>query len=281
MTIASDPVDEKTQVVNEKAVAGSETDTTSPASPIVGAERDDDVDDAFKYLHDHAVADGESTSINLAALRRKIDWRIVPIMFACYVLQFIDKVVINYAAVMGINKDLALTKNNFTNVGSAFFIAYLIAEVPTGYILQKIPPGKWLGVNVCLWGVSCAASAGATNYHTLLASRIFVGMFEAAIAPCLMLISSQYYTKSEQAPRFAIWYSGLGFGQILGGLISFAFQHITNRSFKSWQAMFVFVGVATALIGIATFFDSPMKAKWLSEAEKAALLKHPSPRSVH
>lgn len=132
---------------------------------------------------------------------------------------------------------------------------------------------------MCLWGISCAASAGATNYHTLLASRIFVGMFEAAIAPCLMLISSQYYTKSEQAPRFAIWYSGLGFGQILGGLISFAFQHIKNRQFKSWQAMFVFVGVATALIGIATFFvlpDSPMKAKWLSEAEKAALLKHVS-----
>lgn len=95
MAIASDPVDEKTQAVNEKAVAGSETDTTSAASPIVGAERDDDVDDAFKYLHDHAVAGSESTSINLAALRRKIDWRIVPIMFACYVLQFIDKVVIN------------------------------------------------------------------------------------------------------------------------------------------------------------------------------------------
>jgi fucose permease len=33
---------------------------------------------------------------------------------------------------MGINKDLALTNNDFTNVGSAFFIAYLIAEVPNG-----------------------------------------------------------------------------------------------------------------------------------------------------
>ncbi|OBT75522.1 hypothetical protein VF21_04957 [Pseudogymnoascus sp. 05NY08] len=104
-------------------------------------------------------------------------------------------------------------------------------------------------------------------------------MFEAAIAPCLMLISSQYYTKLEQAPRFAIWYCGLGFGQIIGGLISFAFQHVTNKHFKSWQAMFVFVGVATSLVGIATFFilpDSPMKAKWLSEPEKAALLKHVS-----
>lgn len=132
---------------------------------------------------------------------------------------------------------------------------------------------------MCLWGISCAASAGATNYHSLLATRIFLGMFEAAIAPCLMLISSQYYTKSEQAPRFAIWYCGLGFGQIIGGLISFVFQHITNKHFKSWQAMFVFVGVSTSLTGIATFFilpDSPMKAKWLSEPEKAALLKHVS-----
>ncbi|KFY12033.1 hypothetical protein V492_04134 [Pseudogymnoascus sp. VKM F-4246] len=281
MTNTTDPVvDEKSQAVNEKAVASSETDdTTSATSPTARAVRDDDLDDAFKYLHDHDHASAESTRINLAALRRKIDWRIVPIMFACYVLQFVDKVVINYAAVMGINKDLSLTKPNFTNVGSAFFIAYLIAEVPTGYVLQKVPPGKWLGINVCLWGISCAAAAGATNYRTLLTARIFLGMFEAAIAPCLMLISSQYYTKSEQAPRFAIWYCGLGFGQIIGGLISFVFQHVTNENFKSWQAMFVFVGVATSLVGIATFFilpDSPMTAKWLSEPEKAALLKHVS-----
>jgi MFS family permease len=132
---------------------------------------------------------------------------------------------------------------------------------------------------VCLWGIACAAAAGATNYHSLLAARIFLGIFEASIAPCLMLISSQYYTKTEQAPRFAVWYSGLGFGQIIGGLVSFVFQHITNRHFKSWQAMFVFIGLATALIGIATFFilpDSPMTAKWLSDSEKAALLKHVS-----
>src|SRR5689334_22700084 len=106
---------------------------------------------------------------------------------------------------MGIRKDLQLTSNDFSNVGSAFFIAYLIAEVPTGYLLQKFPAGKWLGINVALWGVCCAAGAGAFNYKSLMASRIFLGIFEAAIAPCLMLISSQYYTKSEQAPRFSIW----------------------------------------------------------------------------
>ncbi|RFU27371.1 hypothetical protein B7463_g8971, partial [Scytalidium lignicola] len=264
---------------NEKVAASPSEKVesiNSTASPVDNQTHDErDLDDAYRYLNSHT--DAETDQINLKALRRKIDWHIIPIMFMCYVLQFVDKVVINYAAVMGINKDLKLTKNDFSNVGSAFFIALLVAEVPTGYILQKVPPGKWLGVNVTLWGVCCAAGAGAFNYHSLIASRIFLGIFEAAIAPSLMLISSQYYNKKEQAPRFSIWYCGLGVGQVLGGLTSFAFQHVHNTSFKSWQAMFVFIGCSTSLIGIACFFilpDSPMKAGFLTETEKSALLKH-------
>lgn len=136
-----------------------------------------------------------------------------------------------------------------------------------------------MGINVALWGVACAAAAGATDYRSLLVARIFLGMFEAAIAPCLMLISSQYYTKNEQAPRFALWYSGLGVGQILGGLVSYVFQHVTNSQLKAWQAMFIFIGLLTVVVGIATYFilpDSPMTAKWLSDSEKAALLRHVS-----
>jgi hypothetical protein len=89
-------IDEKAQVVNEKPVASSKTETTSASSPSFRAEGDDDLDEAFKYLHNHT--DAESTGIDLAALRRRIDWRIVPIMFACYVLQFVDKVVINVSS---------------------------------------------------------------------------------------------------------------------------------------------------------------------------------------
>ena len=66
-------------------------------------------------------------------------------------MQFIDKVSLNYAAVMGLVKDLELKGNDFSNAATAFFIAYLVAEVPTGYVLNKVPVGKWLGGNVVLW----------------------------------------------------------------------------------------------------------------------------------
>ncbi|TKA72539.1 hypothetical protein B0A49_04233 [Cryomyces minteri] len=193
-------------------------------------------------------------------------------------MQFIDKVLLNYAAVMGLNKDLNLKGNDFSNAATAFFIAYLIAEIPNAIVLQKVPVAKWLGANVVLWGVATACTAAAHDYHSLLAVRIFLGIFEAAIAPSLMLISSQWYTKSEQAPRFSIWYAGLGLGQIIGGVLSFAFQQIKHHpALSGWRIMFVVLGCVTVTIGFVTIWllpDTPMRARFLSEAEKVALLRH-------
>lgn len=143
-----------------------------------------------------------------------------------------------------------------------------------------VPAAKWLGVNVVLWGIATACGAAAFNYQTLLVSRVFLGIFEATIGPSLILISSQWYTKSEQAPRFSFWYLGVGLGQIFGGAISYAFQHITEgTALAGWRIMFLSLGLVTVVIGISTLCalpDTPMKAKWLSDSEKVALLKHVS-----
>jgi len=139
-----------------------------------------------------------------------------------------------------------------------------------------VPAAKWLGANVALWGVATACGAAAKNYPTLLASRIFLGIFEATIGPSLLLISSQWYTKSEQAPRFSFWYLGLGLGQIVGGAVSYGFQHVgPQAALSGWRVMFLTLGLVTVVIGLCTFFllpDTPMKARWMSDAEKVALL---------
>ncbi|KAL9080602.1 MAG: hypothetical protein Q9157_000657 [Trypethelium eluteriae] len=227
-----------------------------------------DTDQAYEFLIKTHVSSETASHVNLDVLRRKIDWHIVPIMFCCYFIQFLDKVSLNYSAVMGLNKDLNLTGNDFTNVGTAFFVAYVIAEIPNA---------KWLGANVLLWGITVACTAATKDYSTLLAARIFLGIFEASIAPSLTIVSSQWYTKSEQAPRFSFWYTGVGIAQILGGLISFAFQHVSNPSFSGWKAMFVTLGCVTVAIGLGTILilpDSPIDARFLSETEKTALLHH-------
>lgn len=184
---------------------------------------------------------------------------------------------------MGLNRDLKLQKNDFSNAATAFFMAYLVAEVPNGYILNKVAAGKWLGMNVVLWGISTACTAAAHNYSSLVTARVFLGIFEAAIAPSLMLISSQWYTKSEQAPRFSLWYCGLGVGQIVGGIASYGFQQIVNPQFPAWRIMFIVLGVVTVAVGVATILivpDSPVQAGFLSDAEKTRLLLHVAPNQT-
>lgn len=95
--------------------------------------------------------------------------------------------------------------------------------------------------------------------------------------PALMLIVSRWYTQSEQASRHALWYCGLGAGQLVGGLLSYGFQHATNSTLQSWRMMFLVLGSTTTLLGIVTLRllpDSPSTATFLSDTEKATIRQH-------
>ncbi|KAF2147957.1 allantoate permease [Myriangium duriaei CBS 260.36] len=237
-----------------------------------------DADQAYEFLHSADVDNSSDTSfVDLARLRRRIDWRLVPFLWLCYTMCWLDKSIINYANVMGLTQQLKLKGNEFSDSVTFFYTALTLAEIPTGFILNKVPAQKWLAINVILWGISTACVAAAKGYHSLLAARIFVAIFEAAVAPCLLLMVSQWYTKSEQATRFALWYTGLGVGQIIGGIQSYGFLHVHHPSFSGWRIMFVVMGCITVVVGFFTLFfvpETPMKAKYLANHEKAALLRH-------
>lgn len=210
-----------------------------------------------------------------STLLRKIDWRIVPIMFLCYFLQFLDKVLINYANVMGMQKDLGMKGNDFSWMATAFFIGYAVAEFPQGYLLQRFPLAKVLGFNVLFWGITICCSAAPHNFHGMIALRTLLGCFEAVIAPALILTTSQWYTKREAGPRYGFWYCGLGAGQIFGGLISFAAQHgPIGTGFAGWRIMMVAVGAVNVSVAFLVLFmlpDSVDSARFLNAEEKAAI----------
>ncbi|KAG8625999.1 hypothetical protein KVT40_006400 [Elsinoe batatas] len=266
-------MEKDTTRIGRSSDAGSPSPSKQEFGGVPGANKDQ----AFQFLTTHHATEEEVAAVNLKRLRRVIDWHIIPIMLLVYIIQFLDKVLLNYAAVMGISTDLKLKGNNFADVNTYTFLSILLAEFPTGFILNKVPAGKWLGINTILWGVSTAVVAATKNYTGLLISRIFLGIFEAAVGPCLIIISSQWYTKNEQPARFGLWYTGVGAGQVCGSLLSYGFQHVTGASLASWRIMFIVLGAITITIGVGAYFmipDSPMTAKWMNDAEKSALLQH-------
>lgn len=203
---------------------------------------------------------------------RKVDWRVVSIMLACYTFQFLDKVLINYANVMGLQVDLHMAGNDFSWMATAFFIAFAVAEVPQGYLLQRYPVAKVLGFNIVGWGIAVCCSAAVQNFAGILACRILLGCFEAVISPALVMTTSMWYTRTQSGPRYGIWYCGLGVGQILGGLVSFAAQQgPRNTAFGGWRIMFVALGLCNIVVATVVLLflpDSVDSAKFLNAEEK-------------
>lgn len=224
------------------------------------------------------LGDDLTSNQPLEPITRKVDYHIVPLMLVCYFLQFLDKVIINYANIMGLSASLDMKGNDFPWMATAFFIGYAVAEFPQGYLIQKFPVSKVLGINVTLWGVTICCTAASQTFPGITAARTILGMLEAVITPCLIMVTSQWYTRRQATPRTGIWYCGLGIGQTLGGIISFAAQHgSATASFESWRIMFVSVGAFNLIIGLLVTFWMPSgidQARFLSEQEKVVLKNH-------
>ncbi|RAL08063.1 allantoate permease [Aspergillus homomorphus CBS 101889] len=214
-----------------------------------------------------------------AALIRRIDWRILPTMFLTYFLQFLDKVALNYANVMGLQQDLGMRGNDFSWLATGFFIAYAVAEFPQGmyrtdtlFLLHRYPITKVLGLNILCWGVILCCSAAASNFAGMMSLRVILGALEAVISPALTMYTSMWYIRAESTPRYGLWYCGLGTGQIVGGLISFAAQHAPSTlSLQGWRIMFVVIGAVNILVSVLVLFmlpESPSEAAFLSSSDK-------------
>jgi sugar phosphate permease len=162
-------------------------------------------DAALVFLRDEDTHIVEFTAEQEKALVRKIDWRIVPLMWCCYFLQYLDKTLINYAAVMGLYKDAHIDAGQFSTLALLFYVTYLALEFPHGYLMQRFPTAKYLGLMVTLWGAIVAVTSAAKNWGGLVATRVLLGCFESAVAPSLILITGMWYKRHEQPPRVGFW----------------------------------------------------------------------------
>ncbi|KAJ9612784.1 uncharacterized protein PV06_08422 [Exophiala oligosperma] len=242
-----------------------------------------DADEAFLYLKDHPNADAvRQEAIAILAdpkatkrLVRKIDFQIVPCMIAVYFLQYLDKTTISYTAVMGLREDTHLHGQDYSNIAMMFYVGFLAAEFPTQYLAQRLSRlGKYLGANVMLWGVVLASMAACTSYAGLMITRVLLGIFEAPVAPILVLIIAMWYKKGEQGRRVSYFYVCNSVTQIFGSGVAYG-ASFSKSSFASWRIFFLIIGLMTILLGLFVFMflpDSPVKAVRFTDAEKIAAL---------
>ncbi|KAI9043214.1 putative 2-ketogluconate transporter [Aspergillus affinis] len=210
-------------------------------------------------------------------LRRMIDRRVLVIMILTYFLQALDKGTMSFASIMGIREQLGLHGQQYSWLTTCIYIAVLVVEYPTNWIIQRVPIAKYLGINIILWGTCLALHAACHNFAGLVTVRTFLGIFEAVCQPSFVILSSMWYKREEQANTVTYWYMMNGGQQIVGGLLAYCFSLIGNeRVIQSWQALFMTYGIISVFWGgfvILWMPDSPMRAKCFTEEDKHLMVE--------
>lgn len=166
---------------------------------------------------------------------RKTDKVILAILVWVYFLQILDKSVLAYGATYGLKEDTHLKGNEYSLVGSMAAIAQLAWQPFSSVLIVKVPHRILMPVLCLGWGIAQACMAGAHNFGGLMATRFFLGLFEAGCLPLFSIITSQWYRRAEQPVRIAAWYGTNGAATIVAAALSYGLGHIKSDLLKEWQ----------------------------------------------
>ncbi|KAJ5365462.1 hypothetical protein N7517_008348 [Penicillium concentricum] len=216
----------------------------------------------------------EAGSLVEKRLLRRIDAVMMPMLVFGYLLQYMDKVSLANASIMGVIPSLHLHGQQFSWLSGIFYFGYLAASYPVSVILVRFPLGKTLAISTIFWGVVLICHSATFSFAGMMVVRTLLGVLESPIGPGFTLITSIWYRPSEHAARHGLWYAGNSLGAMTGTLVAYGCAHIQNGPLAPWRWLFIVLGSITILWGIVLVFrlpDSPFKASFLSPADRIAV----------
>ena len=206
---------------------------------------------------------------------RKVDVRIVPFLFLCYILAYLDRVNLGFAKLQ-MMKDLAMSDAVFAGGAGIFFIGYFFFEVPSNVLLKKFGARRWIARIMISWGVISACMIFVRSERSFYAVRFLLGLAEAGFFPGVIFYLTLWYPSKLRSTRTAWFVAAIAVSGVVGnpisGWIMDSFSGAMNLA--GWQWLFLSEGIPSVLVGFLVIFylDSGIaEAKWLTPEEKALL----------
>ncbi|RAO73324.1 uncharacterized protein BHQ10_009336 [Talaromyces amestolkiae] len=257
---------------------------TNPKETSIVADKDvqtgviTDIDEGEIFLREYNITNGRLHELLGDKLRnkrlvRKVDLLLMPLLAGTYMLQYIDKSALAYSSVFDLFKTTHMSSNQYSWLASIFYFAYLVAEYPWGYLAQKTKMAKVVSGNIVAWGGMLMITATCTSFPGMAICRFLLGVFEAPITPCFMMIVGMWYARSDQPFRAGVFYSCNGLGAMIGGVLTYGIGQI--KTIAVWRAIYLILGGVTILWGFLMFVwlpDDIMSAKQFTLEEKALLI---------
>ncbi|NML93208.1 MFS transporter [Novosphingobium olei] len=207
---------------------------------------------------------------------RKVAWRTLPLLMLAYLVAYIDRTNISFAAVT-MNADLGFSATVY-GIGAAMFsISYALFEVPSNLLGDKVGPRRWLARILVTWGLLSAATSLVGNAWQFYLVRFLLGIAEAGFYPCVVLYISGWFPPEYRARAVSRFYVALPVAMIvMGGLAGPLLRLDGTLGLRGWQWLLIAEGIPSVLIGLLVFLilpDRPETAGWLAGDERAWLVR--------
>jgi ACS family tartrate transporter-like MFS transporter len=205
---------------------------------------------------------------------RKIIWRLMPLLTIGYILNYLDRGNIGFAALQ-MNKELGLSAAQFGVGAGILSLGYCTFEIPSNLALYRFGARVWIARIMITWGLvacACALISGPASFYSI---RLLLGIAEAGFYPGIAFLLSQWFPAEYRARMLAIFLLGVPVSSVVGGPVSGALLGLDQiGGLSGWQWMFIIEGLPTVILGILALWliaDSPAAATWLTTAEKTAV----------
>src|SRR3954452_22475319 len=210
---------------------------------------------------------------------RKAMWRLLPFLGFCYLLNYVDRTNVGFAA-LTMNADLGLSSAAYGLGAGLFFIGYFVFEVPSNVVLHKVGARIWIARIMVTWGLVASATAFVQGELSFYVVRVLLGIAEAGFFPGVLLYLTYWFPRPERARIVALTFLAVPLASVIGSPLSTVLiQHGEGLlGFDAgWRFMFFVEGIPAVLLGIAVLFllpDRPSRARWLAPPEATALEQH-------
>lgn len=217
------------------------------------------------------LADANETNSFEAKLIRKLQWRLIPFLFFLYVISFIDRSNISIAA-LTMNKDLAISSEQFGWVAGVFFFGYVLSGIPSNLMLHRFGARIWITIILILWGTLALMMGLVHSVQELYVLRFVLGLAEGGYFPGIALYLTYWFRQREQAQCIALFLTGLPASNMIGAPLSgWILDHVHWMHWPSWRWLLVVEGAPAIIFGIVTYFvlpSRPSEARFLTSEEK-------------
>ena len=207
---------------------------------------------------------------------RALNWRLIPFVFLLYIVAYVDRVNVGFAALQ-MNQRLGFDSAVYGFGAGIFFVGYALFEVPSNILLARFGARLWIARIMITWGLLSMSMIWVHNATSFYVLRFLLGVAEAGFLPGIIYYLGEWYPRTQHAHAVGKFMAAIPFSIIVGGPLASVILPLDGwHGLDGWQWLFLLEGVPAVVLGVVVLgylTDTPAQAKWLSDEQRAWLIK--------